>query len=438
MTAFVDVRSMVRWVAQHGTGTVIREMTEYLEADFRRWQSFDKSERVANHTPFGVIELMPISDPELYAFKYVNGHPFNPSRGYQTVTAFGVLADVHNGYPVFLAEMTLLTALRTAATSALVARALARPDSAVMAMIGSGSQSEFQAIAVRELLGITKLRIWDTDPTSMEKFVRNLAPLGFEIEVATSGSDAVRGADVITTCTADKANAVVLHNADVSSGVHINAIGGDCPGKTELDAAILHRSTVFVEYPPQTRIEGEIQQVDAPSPSPKSGVCRRHNPGPHLTRAGHGLRPRRLRPRGLLRPALRARPDLRHRVLPRTRPRRRLRRPQGPVRILEQPGADQLMRSNSDYSLTDVDEVKALIRDNPRATLISHSAQGLVVSHYPFSLEENKEGIALVSHVGRPDERLHDLGDHDVVVVFYGPSGHVSPGWYDLPTGVAT
>ena len=266
MTAFVDVASMVRWVAGRGAGTVIREMADYLEADFRRWQSFDKSERVANHTPFGVIELMPISDPELYAFKYVNGHPFNPSRGYQTVTAFGVLADVHNGYPVFLAEMTLLTALRTAATSALVARALARPDSRVMAMIGSGSQSEFQAIAFRELLGITKLRIWDTDPESRSKFVRNLAPLGFEIEVATSGPDAVRGADIITTCTADKANAVVLANTDVVEGVHINAIGGDCPGKTELDAAILSRSSVFVEYPPQTRIEGEIQQMDAAFP----------------------------------------------------------------------------------------------------------------------------------------------------------------------------
>jgi ornithine cyclodeaminase len=263
MTAFVDVGNMVRWVASRGAGTIIREMADYLDEDFRRWQSFDKSERVANHTPFGVIELMPISDPELYAFKYVNGHPFNPSRGYQTVTAFGVLADVHNGYPVFLAEMTVLTALRTAATSALIARALARPDSRVMAMIGAGSQSEFQAIAFRELLGITRLRVWDTDPASTEKFVRNLAPLGFEIEVATSGADAVRGADIITTCTADKANAVVLADADVVPGVHINAIGGDCPGKTELDPAILDRSTVFVEYPPQTRIEGEIQQKDA-------------------------------------------------------------------------------------------------------------------------------------------------------------------------------
>jgi transcriptional regulator len=96
------------------------------------------------------------------------------------------------------------------------------------------------------------------------------------------------------------------------------------------------------------------------------------------------------------------------------------------------------MRSNSDYSLTDISEVKALIRDNPWATLISHSTQGLVVSHYPFLLEENEDEIVLVSHVGRPDERLHELGEHDVVVVFYGPSGYISPGWYDLPTAVPT
>jgi len=259
MTAFVDVGSMVRWVADRGAATIMREMVDYLESDYRRWPSFDKSERVANHTPFGVIELMPISDPDLYAFKYVNGHPFNPARGFQTVTAFGVLADVHNGYPVFLAEMTLLTALRTAATSAMVARALARPDSRVMAMIGAGSQSEFQALAFRELLGITTLRIWDTDQAATDKFVRNLAPLGFDIEVATSGSDAVRGADIVTTCTADKANAQVLADLDVVAGMHINAIGGDCPGKTELDPAILDRADVFVEFTPQTRIEGEIQ-----------------------------------------------------------------------------------------------------------------------------------------------------------------------------------
>jgi ornithine cyclodeaminase len=76
-----------------------------------------------------------------------------------------------------------------------------------------------------------------------------------------SVAEAVEGADIITTVTADKLNATILTNDMVKPGVHINAIGGDCPGKTELDKEILLRSEIFVEYPPQTRIEGEIQQL---------------------------------------------------------------------------------------------------------------------------------------------------------------------------------
>ncbi|MHC9045554.1 ornithine cyclodeaminase [Microbacterium saperdae] len=261
MTAFVGVADMVSWIAAHGAERIMAEMADTIESDFRRWESFDKSERVANHTPFGVIELMPISDPDLYAFKYVNGHPFNPGRGFQTVTAFGVLADVHNGYPVFLAEMTVLTALRTAATSAMVARRLARPGSEVMAMIGAGSQAEFQALAFRAVLGIRRLRVFDVDEAASAKLVRNLVPRGFEVVVCASASEATAGADVVTTCTADKAVAQVLTDTDVAPGMHVNTIGGDCPGKTELDPRILDRGPVFVEYTPQTRVEGEIQNV---------------------------------------------------------------------------------------------------------------------------------------------------------------------------------
>ncbi|WP_119698373.1 ornithine cyclodeaminase [Microbacterium halotolerans] len=266
MTAFVGVADMLKWISRHGAEKIMAEMADTIESDFRRWESFDKSERVADHTPFGVIELMPISDPDLYAFKYVNGHPFNPARGFQTVTAFGVLADVHNGYPVFLAEMTVLTALRTAATSAMVARRLARPDSRVMAMIGAGSQAEFQALAFRALLGIRTLSVFDVDEAVSAKLVRNLAPLGFDVKVCSSASEAASGADIVTTCTADKAVAQVLTDADVAAGMHINTIGGDCPGKTELDPQILERGPVFVEYTPQTRIEGEIQNVGADFP----------------------------------------------------------------------------------------------------------------------------------------------------------------------------
>lgn len=258
---FLGVNAMATWVAERGVESVIRELTDVLEAEFLRWEEFDKTPRVASHSRDGVIELMPISDPTTYAFKFVNGHPSNPARGYQTVTAFGVLADMHNGYPSFMAEMTLLTALRTAATSALAARWLARRDAAVLALIGTGSQAEFQALGMRAALGIERLRIWDVDPGAMRKFVTNAELLGFEVHVAASAHEAVAGADVITTCTADKTNATVLADEMVPPGAHLNAIGGDCPGKTELDPRILKRAGVFVEYAPQTRIEGEIQQL---------------------------------------------------------------------------------------------------------------------------------------------------------------------------------
>lgn len=261
MVRFVSVRNLTRWVAAQGAESILSGMIDYLEHDFRRWPSFETSPRVASHSRLGVIELMPTSDGETYGFKYVNGHPANPRTGHQTVTAFGVLADVATGYPTFWSEMTILTALRTAATSAMAAKVLARPDSRTMALIGTGSQSEFQALGFRAALGIDRLRIWDTDPAATAKFVRNTAPLGFDVVVAENAHDAVRGADIITTCTADKTNATVLTSRMVVPGVHLNAIGGDCPGKTELEAEILRRGDVFVELPEQTRVEGEIQQL---------------------------------------------------------------------------------------------------------------------------------------------------------------------------------
>ena len=263
---FVSVENMMRIVNTIGAAKMIAEMADYIEADFVRWDKFDKTPRVAAHSHEGVIELMPTSDGETYGFKYVNGHPANMARGFQTVTAFGVLARVDNGYPILLSEMTVLTALRTAATSAVAAKHLAPKNARTMAMIGNGAQCEFQALAMREIVGIETVRLYDIDATATEKAVRNLANTGLKVVACTSAEDAMTGAEIITTCTADKQCATILTDNMVGSGVHINAIGGDCPGKTELHRDILLRSSIFVEYPPQTRIEGEIQQLDADHP----------------------------------------------------------------------------------------------------------------------------------------------------------------------------
>jgi ornithine cyclodeaminase len=258
---FVSVENMMRLVNATGPERFMAELATYIEEDFRRWPEFDKTPRVASHSREGVIELMPTADSALYGFKYVNGHPKNMREGYQTVTAFGVLSSVANGYPILMSEMTVLTALRTAATSALVGRYLAPKGAQVMAMIGNGAQCEFQALAFRALCGIERLRLYDIDRSATEKAARNLRAQGFEIVECHSAQEAVEGAQVITTCTADKQYATILTDNMVGAGVHINAIGGDCPGKTELHRDILLRASIFVEYPEQTRIEGEIQQL---------------------------------------------------------------------------------------------------------------------------------------------------------------------------------
>ena len=266
LVPFVSVEHMMKIVNTIGLQQVIRDMAGYIEADFKRWHSFDKRERVAAHSTEGVIELMPTSDGETYGFKYVNGHPANMARGFQTVTAFGLLARVETGYPILLSEMTLLTALRTAATSALAAKYLAPKGAKTMAMIGNGAQCEFQALAFVEILGIKTVRLFDIDHKATEKARYNLSMRDLEVIACPSAGEAIAGAEIITTCTADKQYATILSDNMVGCGVHINAIGGDCPGKTEIHKDILHRSSIFVEYTAQTRIEGEIQQLDAAHP----------------------------------------------------------------------------------------------------------------------------------------------------------------------------
>ena len=263
-TSFLSVVDVVEIVQRKGLVPCLAAMAEAIERDFKRWPAFDKCARLASHSPDGVIELMPIADAETYAFKYVNGHPRNPRDGLPTVMAFGVLADVATGAPLLLSELTLTTALRTAATSVVAARALARRGSRRMALIGNGAQSEFQALAFHHLLGIEEVALFDTDPAATRKLADNLrAVSNLAVRAYASTAEAVRGADIVTTVTADKTNATVLTPAMIEPGMHLNAVGGDNPGKTELHPAILERASVFVEYEPQTRVEGELQQMPA-------------------------------------------------------------------------------------------------------------------------------------------------------------------------------
>ena len=99
------------------------------------------------------------------------------------------------------------------------------------------------------------------------------------------------------------------------------------------------------------------------------------------------------------------------------------------------------MRENPRFALSEVAEVRRLIEENPWVSLISATSAGeLVASHYPVILDRAAadDEIVLLSHVGRPDEQLHELGAHELLVIVQGPHGYISPGWYDAAPAVPT
>src|SRR3989338_6933073 len=186
----------------YGFENYLKDLMKKLREDFSRWQEFNKIPRPCMQVPNGVEELMPICDDKYYTFKYVNCHPKNPKNGLMTVVATGQLVRIDTGYPLMFSEMTLLTALRTAATTALATDLMARKNSHILAMIGTGAQSEFLVKAISLVRDITEVRYFDIDPRAMDKFKKNVKESKFKLVRCLDAEEAVKGADIITTCTA--------------------------------------------------------------------------------------------------------------------------------------------------------------------------------------------------------------------------------------------
>ncbi|WP_024954883.1 ornithine cyclodeaminase [Sulfurospirillum arcachonense] len=259
----LEIEDIKTLISKIGYKEFYLELIKTMEEDYSAWESFDKCPRVANHVDGGVIELMPISNDTLYSFKYVNGHPKNPTQHKMTVMATGQLSLTKTGEPLMFTEMTLLTALRTAANSAMAAKYLAKKDSRILTLIGTGAQSEFQYLAFSYIFDLKEVRYYDTDPKAMEKFATNMSQYNILLTPCKDAYEATQGADIVTTCTADKRYQTVLTKDMIQKDVFINALGGDCPGKTELQKELVEESTVVVEFLEQAKIEGEIQQLSS-------------------------------------------------------------------------------------------------------------------------------------------------------------------------------
>ncbi len=258
----ISIESLNKILEKHGFENYLKDLMEALKRDYSRWDKFTKMPRPAMHVPGGVLELMPICDNELYyTFKYVNCHPKNPESGKMTIVATGQLSRIDTGYPLMFSEMTLLTALRTAANSALATNLMARKNAKVLAVIGTGAQSEFQVKGMQLIRDIKEVRYFDIDAKAMDKFEKNMKDSGLKLVRGKNVQETIENADIITVCTACKANVDVIKNDWVKNGMHLNALGGDTVGKTELELSILNRSRIVVEYFEQSFIEGEIQRL---------------------------------------------------------------------------------------------------------------------------------------------------------------------------------
>ena len=96
------------------------------------------------------------------------------------------------------------------------------------------------------------------------------------------------------------------------------------------------------------------------------------------------------------------------------------------------------MRQNPSFAMTDIAEIRRLIEQNPWATLVSATEDGLVASHYAVLLDEDRDDLTIVAHVGKPDDAIHALGERELLVIFQGPHGYISPGWYGDVAAVPT
>lgn len=192
--------------------------------------------------------IMPGAMPQQGCFgvKVLALYPGNGARGLPSHAGMVLLFDAGSGAPQAVLHSHSLTALRTAAASAVATRALARPGSSVLALLGTGHQALWHVRALREVLRLRRLQVWNHHPVGAQNLVAKLGRLdGIEVIVANSAQEAVDGADVV--CTVSSAQEPILHGAWLEPGQHVNLVGASVASAREADDAVVRRSRFFVD-----------------------------------------------------------------------------------------------------------------------------------------------------------------------------------------------
>ena len=199
-----------------------------------------------------------IRHPAACGIKWVNVHLGNRRRGLPTVMAVIVLNDPATGVPLAVMDGLLITKLRTAAAAAVAAKTLARPESAVVGLIGCGAQADAQLEALAEVFRLTRVKVWGAFPGEAARFCRRMRPRLPRVTLVSAATveSCVRASDLVVTITPSRRP--LVKRAWLSPGTHLNAIGADAPGKQELDPQILRDAVVVVDEREQAIHGGEL------------------------------------------------------------------------------------------------------------------------------------------------------------------------------------
>lgn len=198
---------------------------------------------------------------DYFAAKINGNFPQNLQRvGLPAIQGIIVLCDAGNGYPLAIMDSMEITALRTAAATAIAARHLARADARVLTICGCGTQGRVHARALAKVLPLVRIYAHDRDARQAEAFARELSvDLGLEFLAVDDLAAAVRNSDVCVTCT--PSHEPLLGPEDVRPGTFVAAVGADAPEKQELDPRLLAAATVVVDHLDQCATIGELHHA---------------------------------------------------------------------------------------------------------------------------------------------------------------------------------
>jgi ornithine cyclodeaminase len=196
----------------------------------------------------GLLGMMPgyLGDPASFGAKIISVMPGNRGSGFDSHQGIVILFGVEHGEPLAIVDATAITAIRTAAASAVATDALARPDAGDLAILGSGAQAVSHLEAMRTVRALRRVRVWSRTRANAERFAAEASRTsGVRVEVSASVEEAVRGADVI--CTTTSAREPILSGAAVSAGTHVNAVGACFAAWRELDATLVRRARFYTD-----------------------------------------------------------------------------------------------------------------------------------------------------------------------------------------------